>query len=500
MRVTGRFLPRFLLVSGQMSEVVLALVRNIILARLLLPDQFGIAISLSVVFATAELAADTGFDRSAVRGGAGDPELRRGTLHTLSLLRGLVIGAIVAACGPLLAHTFGAPEVGWAFALLGVGSVFRGFLNLGIKEVARQYEFWVDAVATGILQLSWTLMVVAFWLVFDDFRAMLYGLLAGQFLYVAASHLLSPYRWRLRFDRTIAAEVLKYGAPLVPNGITLAAKNLGDRLVVGAYFGLSVVGLYNVVMMTALLPRGIIQRLLNSVFMSYFVNQGVDGAREARLYEAYAYVLSFITMGYVVGFSLFGQPVIGLVFGAEYVPDRLLVDLVAAAMVLKMMMSFCIPPALAFGQTRLVLATSVGGILSLAFAALGAELLGTLPALLVGIAAGEAVIVPAIIVLTARRFGLRKSPYVLAFLLPAVATAAAGAAARWVQTTPYGLPADIAAYLALVVVMALLYVAALRHARLTVGDVRRLVFRARRPTAVAQEAEAGQVPAPEAAR
>lgn len=410
---------RAMFLSGQASEALMPLVRNILMARLLVPEQFGLAVALSVVMVVVEQCMDFGLDRFIVQHEPGREDIRRDTIHTLNIARGFAIALLVAALGPFLARWMEAPEAAWAFVALGLASVFRGFMNLGVKELTRDYVYWVDALTLAGTQVMWTVLIAGLYLVFGDYRCMLFAILGAQFTAMVTSHLLSPYAWRPRLDPEIARGLIRAGAPLVPNGMMLAAKNLGDRLVAAMVLGLSAMALYSTAVMSALMPRSIIERFLLTVFLPYFVNAGLDSARDSGLFDVFALMRSLIAATYGLAYLILGVPAVAFVFGSEYLPAQTLVDAVALTIVTKLMLGLIVAPALAYKQTSLVLVGSTGGLMGFGAGVVAVVLTRDLTAMILGFTLVEFVTLGVIIQVASRRFALRTRGLWAAVLAPA---------------------------------------------------------------------------------
>ncbi len=360
----------FLFEMGIIAELVGSLLRAVALARILPPDQFGIAISLMLVITLVDIGSDIGLDKSIVRLGQDmDADVERDTLHLLSVLRGALLAALLLAAAPFLAPLFKAPGATGSFALLSVAALARGFLHLGVKEMTRDYKFGPEGLTNLALYVSTTLITIVVALITRSYTAMVYGIIAGQVIQSLVSHVLAPQPWRLRWNAAAARKVIAYGLPLVPNGISLALKNVGDRIIVGLIVGASALAVYSVAVMVGLMPRGIVLRYLVAVFMPRMINSG-HGPQTVPVVSAFALVAGSVATVLGVGLWAVGQPVIALVFGAAYLAPQALISAVAIMMVTKILFGIVSVPVLAFGETRLVLIASAGSLLGMAAAAL----------------------------------------------------------------------------------------------------------------------------------
>jgi O-antigen/teichoic acid export membrane protein len=358
------------LLAGNAVDTVLPLARSVVLAHLLVKEEFGLAIVIAAASGMIETMADFGLQYSAVRcPNSIAPDRYYATLHSVLLIRAAVLCAILVAIAPVMVWMLGQWHILWAFWLLAGIVLLRGFGNLGIYERQRAYVYWPVALAFSSSQLAWTIVTIATAWYLRDYSCMVWGLVGSLITYLILSHLLAARRWQLGWDKAAAQEIISYGRPLIPNGVANALASQGDRFVVGSALGTAALAVWNVTMATSVLPRGMIVRVLIGLFMPVFVNRGTADAKQTRLFDRWAACLSIIVTGYALGLMAFGRPVLGLVFGPAYQPTPLLMNLVAIVTCIKFFACLPVPPALAFGHTRLVLWNSVSSALSLAIAA-----------------------------------------------------------------------------------------------------------------------------------
>ena len=164
-----------LLAFANFSEFALPLIRGLVLARLLSPAQFGLAISITLTASTLEMISDLGIGQMATRSGNVET---LATLHALTIVRGFMLSVAIAAGGPLFALLFNAPGTAWIYSLIGLASFIRAFSHLETRMMIRHYQYTPEALATLGGHTIWTVasIVAAYWL--RDYRAMVIGLIA----------------------------------------------------------------------------------------------------------------------------------------------------------------------------------------------------------------------------------------------------------------------------------------------------------------------------------
>ena len=105
--------------AGQVAVLACSFARNLILARMLTPAEFGVAATFALAMTLLEMSSDLSVDKLLVQTGDGLLGDLFPTAHTVQLLRGLLLGALFFCLGGPIAAAFQTPEYAWAFRCLG---------------------------------------------------------------------------------------------------------------------------------------------------------------------------------------------------------------------------------------------------------------------------------------------------------------------------------------------------------------------------------------------
>ena len=104
-------------VGAQWSRTALQLVSTVVLARLLVPADFGLLAMVLAIVGLADLVREFGLSGAIVRLREIDDRMWA-AIHRFSLVLGVVAGGLAAASAPLVAALYGEPRlVGLTLAL-----------------------------------------------------------------------------------------------------------------------------------------------------------------------------------------------------------------------------------------------------------------------------------------------------------------------------------------------------------------------------------------------
>ena len=373
------------MVAVAVCEITLPLIRGVGLAHLLTPEQFGIALTVTIAASILELVTDLGIGQLAIKQ---KEQTALNTLHSVLLLRAVPLGIVIAALGPVFGAIFHTPGAAWVYSIVGLSSALRGCVHLDMKRSMRDHNYNGEALSSISSQLAWTFVsfAAAVWL--RDYRAMVFGTLAATIAYIAVSHIVATHPWRLAWHRSTASEALSYGGPLAFNGMATALANFGDRTLTGATIGVIELAQYTALATSAFLPRSAVVKYTNSIVTAHFINSDNFANRQRTGYVWLA-IVSVVASTFGLGYNLLGQVATSFVFGKAYHQPQTIISAVALLGSIRYVSLLSGPPCLAFGHTGLLARITILSTSGLAIGALMLFISPSLDHLVFGLALGE---------------------------------------------------------------------------------------------------------------
>jgi O-antigen/teichoic acid export membrane protein len=359
---------------------------NIILSRLLVPDQFGTAVAISAVLGLGSLATDMALDRFVMIDGTARS---LSTAHLLAAGIGLVLAAILCAAAPLAAGLFGVSNFVESFALAAAISAIGGFANLGLKQIQRDYRYGPDAIAQVSANVAGLVALLIAAIVLRNHLAIIIGLGVQSALYVLLSHVLAPTRYAMSFDKRTLLRALSFGLPLTLNGIGLATVSQLDRILVGHWLGVKELGLYAVVFSMSVVPTSLIISTLSGPSLSFLLSEDNASARASR-YRLLLTLYSLVAGLYACWLALSLDVLVPLIFGPTYSlsgPAHVLFVLISSIRLLRSGAPTSL--LLANGQTKRLAFLNLSAGIGLVVASACLTVWPGLEAMLFGIAIGE---------------------------------------------------------------------------------------------------------------
>jgi lipopolysaccharide exporter len=219
------------------------LVSTLVLARLLVPDDFGLVALAMVFISYADSISDLGVSQALVYLPRTVGTVRAALLCAVG--SGTVLLGLTFFGAPAVAALFGEPDVAPLIRLLGL-SLFAGAIA-SVPEALLKRELQFRRIGGAAVLRAVTVAVVSIVLATTGGGAasLVWGTVAGSVAYAISTWLLArpdPRLWRARWAD--ARAVLGYGLPAA-GGILLSALIFNiDYLIVGRELGATALGYY----------------------------------------------------------------------------------------------------------------------------------------------------------------------------------------------------------------------------------------------------------------
>lgn len=260
--------PSAALLTTQLASILLRLGSNLVLARLLVPRDFGLLTITTLIATALALLFETGAWVSIVRKGDHVDRKWLDQLWTLHALRGVVLWVIALGLAPFVAKAYGEPQL---LTLLPVANLWLVILGLeSLYPFVRNKDLrpGMSLVLQLVTQGVGSIFSIAIALVYPSPWALVGGLLAGAAASTVFGHVWSGEPLpRPRLTRPFLDEQWKLARWLI---VSTALGFFGgqiDRLLFPLWFGTTAFGVYSVALTLALFPLGLGQRWADSIYM-----------------------------------------------------------------------------------------------------------------------------------------------------------------------------------------------------------------------------------------
>lgn len=279
------------MIIARFATRAIGIVSTLILARVLMPEDFGLVAMATSLVALIELLRAFGFDTALIQNQSASRD-HYDTAWTFNALFGL--GAAIAVCllaGPA-ADFYKEDRVMPVMWVLAIGIAMQGFENVGIVDFRKYLQFDRDFLfALGSKVAAFVATVgVAIWL--RSYWALVIGVLFGRFWSLGASYWMHPYR--PRFSLAARRELIGFSKWLLLNNTLLYLKSRASDFVIGSVSGARSLGLFNMSYEISNLPTTeIVMPINRAVFSGYAQIAGDRGRLRTGFINVIAVIGAF---------------------------------------------------------------------------------------------------------------------------------------------------------------------------------------------------------------
>lgn len=293
----------------------IGLVSTIVLARLLVPEDFGlvaIASAAAMIFASAtELSLSNALIQHD------DPQDDHfHTAFTLNLIRGLILAVLIAALGLVLATAYNDARLFALMAVLGMSYPIGGLLNPRLVVFERRLEFKQWMILSSGEKFAGFCVAVAIAFAFRSYWALVLGVIASQVTRVALSYFLIAYSPRLSVNAW--RELMSFSIWLSFGQLVQSLNWRADPLLLGAFLPTKTIGQFSMGTRVVNIVIGELLHPLSQVLFPAFAQLKNEPARLREGYLRAQGLLHMFAIPIGIGCTVIAGPLVLIILGEKW--------------------------------------------------------------------------------------------------------------------------------------------------------------------------------------
>jgi len=226
------------------SSQIIAFVIQIVLARLLTPDDYGI-ISLTAVFITiSNVFVQNGLTSALVQKKEID-ECEKSSMFYLSIVIGVVLYFILFFLSPLIASFYNIESISSILRIQSISLIFSSLSSVSVALIQRNLKFkktFFISIIGYIFQGG-----IGIFLAYKGYGvwALVWGTLAYNFIYSFGNIIFCKWWPKLMFSFKKVKTLLVYSSNILFSNLISAIFTSSRTLIVGKYYDSQTLGLYD---------------------------------------------------------------------------------------------------------------------------------------------------------------------------------------------------------------------------------------------------------------
>lgn len=416
------------------GQELIAIPTSFVMARLLVPEEFGIAAASSFFILLATRLTQFGFNAAIVRVKDLRPD-HTSSVFVVNLVLGALMYLAIFLSAPYIGSFLKSADAGRLLPHAALIFLISPFGTVPAALITRRMQFkiiavtdWADAIIGAIVSIVMAVLGYSYW-------SLVYGALAGTAFRIVVKAIWSGWQPSLRVSRAALNELLSFGLGLQTKRLLEFAANNLDTLAVGRVLGMASLGLYDKAFTT--MNRVVNRLTLGDVYFRIFSIIQEDPLRFRRAYSRLVLTVSVIGLPVFAAAITMAEPLFLLMYGEQWLPAVLPFQMLCLGGILKLFNAYASQANEATGNIwSQAVRQGIGAICIVIGAAVGAHQGGVTGAA-IGVAIGMAILTVAIQALVRRTTGLTWGdmlrPQVPALLCTALVVAALIGAERIVE-------------------------------------------------------------------
>ncbi|UVI39100.1 lipopolysaccharide biosynthesis protein [Qipengyuania spongiae] len=350
MKSTSNLLMRgaFWIGATRVAVNLMGLASTIILARLLVPEDFGLVAIATALAAVIQAVTELSLSQALVQ--HADPEEDHfHTAWTMNVLRAAILGVLIAALGWPAAYFYAEPRLIEIMIGFGIANVIGGFINPRLALFERRLEFKQWVFLSGGEKLAGFVVSAGIAFVFRSYWALVVGVLASQLTRVIVSYALISYRPRPRLSHY--RDLLNFSIWLTFGQAVQAINWRANPLLLAAFLPTPVVGSYNVASRVSSLAVNEVLEPVNALLFPAFSRLQSERERLRAAYIRTQGLLALLSFPVGCGLAAVAAPTVLLVLGEQWRSAIPIVQFLAIAAVIQRQVQLS-PLAMATANTK----------------------------------------------------------------------------------------------------------------------------------------------------
>lgn len=292
---------------------------TIVLARLLVPEDFGIIAISGVVVGVITLFQDLGMG-SAIIQKKDISEDYLATSFLVSFLTGVGIAVLVVAISPLIASFYEKQILKPVIMVSSIGFVLSPLMSIHNSILTKNLEFKKIGVLNILTQFlsGGTSIVMA--LTGFGIWSLVLGKLLAQSVMIPLYWRTAKWTPRFRFRRRCFDDLFSFSSGLLGFNILNYFSRNGDNLIVGKYLGATTLGYYSIAYNLMLKPLQLISWSVGRVLFPTFSSIQDDNDRLRGGYTKVVRMISLVTFPMMAGLLVVAREFVMTFYGARWEP------------------------------------------------------------------------------------------------------------------------------------------------------------------------------------
>ncbi len=318
----------------QFSARGLQFVFSIIMARILLPSEFGLIAMLSIFLAFSQAFINSGFGQALIQK-QNSTKADENSIFYFNILMSLITAGLMCLVAPWIADFYHQPQLVLMTRVLSVTLIFN---SLGLVQrtlFAKKLDFKTQlkiriltTIISGIISVAFALNGFGVWSI-----VALY--LCNDFFNTAFAWFFSSWRPSFIFSFVALKSMFGFGSRLLLVSLINSIYTNIYNIVIGKFFNATDLGLYSRANSLSQFPAVILSTAVSQVTFSVFSKINEDKELLKRAVSSLLNKLMLVVFPLMIGLAVVARPLVQILLTGKWLPIVPYVQLLCVIWILK---------------------------------------------------------------------------------------------------------------------------------------------------------------------
>ena len=296
-------------------------VTNMILARVLVPEAFGVVATLTMVVSFAEIFTDAGFQKYLVQHEFRDEQdLDKSTnvAFWTNLVFSLLVWAGISCFVEPIANLVGSPGCEKAICVISMEIPLLAFSSIQMARYRREFDFkglFIARMATALVPVVITVPLV---FLFRSYWALVWGTLARDILNAVILTARSHWKPRLQYSFQKLKEMLSFSVWTIVENVSIWLTSYVGMFIVGISLNEYYLGLYKTTMNMVNGLMGIISSATVPVLFSALSRYQNDEEQFRETFFRFQRMAAMLVIPLGFGMYVYRELAVAILLGSQW--------------------------------------------------------------------------------------------------------------------------------------------------------------------------------------
>ena len=308
----------FWLSAASAGEQAARLLRNMLLARMLAPQAFGLMAIVLAIDGIFESFTEIGIKEAIIQNQRSKDKSYLNGAWWLSVGRSLFVYGLVFVGAPWIADFYSTPDLVALIRFAFLSIVFRGLMSVNAYVSLKEMRFrdWVIVFHGGGFCGICVAVVLAF--VIPGVWALAIGFVTESAMRCLLSYIICPFRPGLQFDKDDWRALVRYSRGMIGLPILAFIFMRADIFVIGKLCPVSDLGLYALGAALARAPSQFVNSVINQIMTPVFSQIQTDRTKINHAIMNFTRIIALIGFPLCFFATLYGRDILFLSYGWSY--------------------------------------------------------------------------------------------------------------------------------------------------------------------------------------